>query len=54
MPTRIIIAALSIRRVLSNAVISGRTISWPIMHAHSYPITEAVEQWWGGEKGEGI
>lgn len=50
MPTRIIIAVLSIRRVLSNAIISGRTISRPIMHAHSYPIAEAVEQW--GERRE--
>lgn len=47
MPTRIIIAALSIRRVLSNAIISGKTIRQPIMHAHSHPITEAVEQWQG-------
>lgn len=52
MPTRIIIAVLSIRRVLSNAIISGRTIRQAIMHAHSSPITEAVEQRWG-ERREG-
>lgn len=40
MPTSIIIAVLSIQRVLSNAIVSGRTIRRPITHAQSHPIAE--------------
>lgn len=48
MPSRIIIAALSVGRVLSSAVTAGRTIRRAGMHAHSHPDQEAGS--WGGVK----